>query len=83
MSHLLLLIFQERVVPNYDITPLGGGTANALTQLLCKIQQIATPTKWGILEPPMYFGRILPPTTDNMLWGSAETPIRGYGVIFP
>ena len=28
----------------------------------------------GNFEAPMYFGRVLPPTTDNMVWGIRGEP---------
>ena len=29
------------------------------------------------------FGRVLPPTTANIVWGSVDPPMGGYGVIKP
>ena len=52
-----------------------------LTRLLGKIQQITTPSKWGILRPPCLLGGHYPPTTDHIVWGSLDPPMGGYGVI--
>ena len=54
-----------------------------LTWLLCKIQHITTPTKWGILIPPCILVGYYPPTTDHMVWGSVDPPMGGYGVTLP
>ena len=46
----------------------------SLTWLLRKIEQMATPTRWGILRPPCLLGRYYPPTTDHIVWGVAGPP---------
>ena len=53
----------------------------SLTRPVWKIQQLTTPTKWGISRPPCVLGGYYPPTTDHMVWGSADPPMGGYGVI--
>ena len=52
-----------------------------LTRPVCKIQQLTTPAKWGISRPPCVLGGYYPPTTEHMVWGSADPPMGGYGVI--
>ena len=37
----------------------------------------------GDFFAPMCFGRVLPPTTAHIVWGSVDPPMEGYGIIIP